>query len=250
MLGDDLALALDPVLFAGDRLGFATPDPWQAEFLRAQERQILLNCHRQAGKSTAAAIKALHRAWFIPKSTVLLVSPSLRQSSELFKKVSDYLDLMPDKPAFMPTDNQLSFELPNGSRVISLPGKEGTIRGYSSVDLLIEDEASQVDDSTYKATRPMLAVSAGQHVLMSTPHGQRGHFFTTWDKGGRGWKRVMVPVTFCKRISREFLAEERVTLGDLWYRQEYMCEFLADLNSIFPLDTIQQAFTPQVEAWQ
>jgi hypothetical protein len=249
MLYDDLALALDPVLFATERLGFTTPDPWQTDFLRTDARQVLLNCHRQAGKSTAAAIKALHRAWFFPRSTVLLISPSLRQSGELFKKVSDYLDLLPDRPAGMPQDNKLSFELPNGSRVISLPGTEQTIRGFSRVDLLIEDEAGLVEDATHKATRPFLAVSNGQHVLMSTPHGQRGHFYEAWQNGGPGWKRVEVPVSRCRRISASFLAEERRALGDLWYRQEYNCEFMAALNSIFPLDTIQQAFTNQVQAW-
>ena len=118
-------------MFATDRLGFTAPDPWQAAFLRASDRQIILNCHRQAGKSTVAAILALHRAWFYPGSLVLLVSPSLRQSGELFKKVVDFLDIvrstMPERPQRLPEDNKLSFELPNRSRVVSLPGSEGTI---------------------------------------------------------------------------------------------------------------------------
>ena len=114
---------------------------------------------------------------------------------------------------------------------------------------MIEDEFAQVDDLTYKASRPFLAISRGQLVLMSTPHGQRGHYYDTWTNGGPDWKRVEVPVTKCKRIPATFLASERRALGEMWYKQEYMCKFLSDINSIFPLELIEQAFTDQVKAW-
>ena len=61
-----------------------------------------------------------------------------------------------------------------------LPGQEKTIRGFSGVTLIIEDEASRVDDTLYRAVRPMLAVSGGRLILMSTPYGQTGHFFEEW----------------------------------------------------------------------
>ena len=81
----DIRCALDPVAFAVDRLGF-TPDPWQAETLRLTGRNTLLNCSRQSGKSTTTAIIALHTAIYRPGALVLLGSPSLRQSRELFVK--------------------------------------------------------------------------------------------------------------------------------------------------------------------
>jgi hypothetical protein len=71
----------------------------------------------------------------------------------------------------------------------------------------------------------MLAVSGGKLMMLSTPHGQRGVFFEAWDHGTE-WKRYRVPATECPRISLEFLEEERLTLGNWWYRQEYFCEFL------------------------
>ena len=46
-------------------------------------------------------------------------------------------------------------ELENGSRVISLPGNEKTVRGLASVDLIVIDEAARVDDELLAATRPM-----------------------------------------------------------------------------------------------
>src|SRR5262245_4749665 len=63
------------------------PDPWQEKLLGSEMGQILLLCSRQSGKSTVAAALALHTALSRPRSPVLLLSPSLRQSSELFRKV-------------------------------------------------------------------------------------------------------------------------------------------------------------------
>ena len=55
-------------------------------------------------------------------------------------------------------DNAISLQLPNGSRIVGLPGKEATVRGFSAVSLLLIDEAARVEDAMYKALRPMLAV--------------------------------------------------------------------------------------------
>ena len=71
-------------------------------------------------------------------------------------------------------DNETSLLLPNGSRIVGLPGMEATVRGFSAVSLMLIDEASRVDDAMYKALRPMLAVGQGDLWLMSTPCGKRG----------------------------------------------------------------------------
>ena len=78
------AMPSDPVKLAA-ALGLV-PDPWQSEVLRSDSRRLLLNCCRQSGKSTTTAILALHRALYAPESLILMVSPGLRQSGELFKK--------------------------------------------------------------------------------------------------------------------------------------------------------------------
>ena len=218
-LATDLRHALDPVAFAQDRFGFE-PDDWQAEALRSPSKRMLLNCSRQSGKSTTTAIIALHTAYFRPESLVLLLSPSLRQSRELFAKVSGFLKQIEPQPRPI-EDNRLSFSLDNGSRVVSLPGSGETVRGFSAPALVVEDEAAFCGDDLYIALRPMLAVSGGRLILMSTPNGRRGHFFEAWE--GDGWERVEVRAEDCPRISAEFLTSERVALGDLWYRQEYEC---------------------------
>ncbi len=128
-LATELRCALDAVAFAEERLGFQ-PDPWQAKVMRSPAKRVLLNCSRQAGKSTTTAIIGLHQALYYSRSLVLLVSPSLRQSRELFGKVQDFMKGLDTQPK-LDEDNRLSMSLDNGSRVVALPGDHATIRGFS-----------------------------------------------------------------------------------------------------------------------
>src|SRR5262249_58061446 len=82
-------------------------------------------------------------------------------------------------------ESVLRCELANGSRIVSLPGTERTVRGYSKADLIIIDEAARVEDSLLVATRPMMAVSegGGRLIALSTPAGKRGWFYEAWING-------------------------------------------------------------------
>jgi hypothetical protein len=136
--------------------------------------------------------------------------------------------------------------LQNHSRIVSLPGTEQTIRGFSGASLIIEDESARVDDALYYAVRPMLAVSGGQLILMSTPFGKRGHFFKEWTDGGDAWERVEIPASWCTRITREFLQEERRALGDWWYRQEYECQFVETVDQVFSYEDVHAALSDEI----
>jgi hypothetical protein len=238
--------ALDPVVFARDRLGF-DPDPWQVDFLRTGSPRILLNITRQGGKSTTAALLALHTALFRPKSLILLVSPSLRQSGELFKKVGQFRAAL-DPAAPLSVDNSLGCTFAgSGSRIVSLPGDGDTVRGFSAPSLIIEDEAARVDDTLYRSIRPMLATNDGQLILMSTPNGQSGHFWSEWSTGGETWERIAVKAEQVPRIPPAFLAEERRSLGDAWYRTEYCCEFLQSSTQVFRPEDVVRMISAEVE---
>jgi hypothetical protein len=241
-LREDLRLALDRVAFA-EKLGMSL-DSWQERLLRSDAERVLLNCARQSGKSTMTAIIALHRALYHPGSLVLCLAPALRQSQELFAKVLGfYRDL--DRPVIPQAERKLSLELENNSRIVTLPGSEKTVRGFSGAALLIVDEAARVDDGLYYAVRPMLAVSGGALMMLSTPHGKRGVFHEAWT-GGAGWERYEVPAEECPRISPEFLEEEREALPSWVYRQEYECSFEETEDQVFTHEMVERAVTPEV----
>jgi hypothetical protein len=156
--------------------------------------------------------------------------------------VSDYLD----------EDTKLSVKFDNKNRFLALPGSEKTIRGISAVTLLLEDESSRVLDELYKAVRPMLAVSHGRHILMSTPFGKRGHFWEVWDRRRRGvaptgkWQWFLVSADDCPRISKAFLEEEREELGELFFQQEYYNAFVDEETQLFTHDAIMKALNNEV----
>ncbi len=119
------------------------------------------------------------------------------------------------------------------------------MRGYSVVALLIIDEAARVPDELYVAVRPMLAVSGGRLVALSTPFGRRGWFHREWSQG-EGWERVRVTAEDCSRISAEFLTQERASLGDWAYQQEYDCQFVETEDAAFGHDLVRAALTHDV----
>ena len=246
MLATDLAMALDPVLLAG-RAGIR-PDPWQADLLRSRARQMILLCSRQAGKSTVSSLLAVDEALHRPPALILLLAPALRQSQELYKKVRQVLYDLGDLVPPIVQETALTLELANGSRIISLPGNnEANIRGFSNVALLVVDEASRVKDDLVYAVRPMLAVSGGRIVLLSTPWGKRGVFYNEWTEGGPAWQRVRITAHDVPRISPEWLEEEKRRMPDLFFRSEYLCEFTEVDDAVFSYDDIHAALSDEVE---
>ncbi len=235
----------DAVMMA--RRAGITPDVWQSDLLRSDARQVILNCSRQSGKSTISAVLAVHEAIYTPSSLVLLLSPSLRQSQELFRKIKDIYNAL-ESPA-MPKpieESALRLELDNGSRIIALPGTEQTVRGFSNVALLICDEAATCEDALFFSIKPMLAVSGGRIILLSTPRGKRGFFHSEW-MDGADWNRTLITADQCPRISPEWLERERQAMPDFWFRQEFLCEFVESIDSVFSFDEVQSAISDKVE---
>src|SRR5258708_37471063 len=95
------------------------PDPWQLQVLEGNYARLLLNCGRQAGKSTTVALLALVEAVFVPFTKVLLVSRSHRQSRELFRIVTDFHRRLGQPLQERRTSEELV--LTNQSRIVSLP---------------------------------------------------------------------------------------------------------------------------------
>ncbi len=225
--------------WAREQLGFEA-DATQRRVLDSRAKRGILNCTRQWGKSTVSAAKAVHWAWTEAGSLVLVASPGERQSAEFLRKAGEFVGRLGERVRG-DGDQSLSLLLPNGSRIVGLPGTEGTVRGFSAVSLLLIDEAARVPDAMYKALRPMLAVRNGDLWMMSTPYGRRGFFYETWARGDERWEKYSVAGTECERISRAFLDEERAVLGSVWFSQEYLCEFVDNGSGWFGRDLVEGA---------
>ena len=222
-------------------------DPWQREILNAKDRYLHITASRQSGKSSIMACKVFHTLLTEPNILVLIVAEQ-RQSNEDMRKVKElaktYDRILREKYGGELTltpvsENITSMELPNGSRCISLPGNE-KVRGYSKPRILWLDEDAFLDDEVFIGVDPMIEVSPeAQLVLSSTPNGTSGHFYHG-SKDPR-YRKFVVPWTMCPRISPESIEAKRITIGDAYVKQEYECQYLDELTSLFTEDGLRDS---------
>lgn len=205
-------------------------------------------CEGEKATDALNAALALWTALYEPGSLVLMISQVQRQSSELFMKALTMCRTL-GRPVDAEAETALTLRLTNGSRIVALPGKDGTIRSYSGVRLLLIDEAARVSTETYMAVRPMLAVSQGRLVTLSTPFGTCGWWYEAW-RGAEPWERYEVPASACPRISAEFLAAEARAMGNWWFDQEYRCIFRDALTAVFRQEDIDRVFSEDYETWE
>jgi hypothetical protein len=238
-ISDYLALEKYPGLFA-EALGL-DPDEWQYEVLESDSKRILLNCARQTGKSSIVAVMALHHALYTPGAMVIVISHTLEQAKESFRKITDYYKQI-GRPVLSITESVHRLELQNKSRIIALTGQApDSIRGYSDVTLLIIDEAAQVHEKAYTNARPMLNISDGKIVLLSTPHGKRGFFWQAWENETE-WLKIEINADQCPRFKKAFIMEEKARMLDWEFKQEYYCFFAEAIDSVFRAEDIEAAF--------
>ncbi|MGH2478069.1 MAG: terminase large subunit domain-containing protein [Ktedonobacteraceae bacterium] len=258
-------MAIDPAHFS--RVVGLPPDDWQRKLLQSTDRRILLNCSRQSGKTTTIGTLEAHAAIYLDGIQIINVSPGLRQSRELFRKVMTAYRIA-GKPVRPRVENKLELELANDSRVVALPGSEGTIRGFSGIDWLVFEEAARIPDELYHSVRPMIATRPDARIIIpSTPFGTRGFFYDQWlETVGKKlnhafgdiigatsmdeWAYFEVNAEDCPRISSEFLEEERTSMGDWWFQQEYMCKFMDAQGAAFRSEDIARIVRKGITAWQ
>lgn len=221
------------------------PDAWQADVLKRKNprRNTICCTSRQVGKSTVISVKAANRVCYTPDALVIVTAPVERQAKELYRKIKHCIERTPGAPAIV-TKNAVEMEMQNGSRVVCLPGKAENLAGYSAPDLVIIDEACYAKDNLYNTVSPMLAVSGGEMVLISTPFIRQGFFFDIWTdpESSIKWDKYEISAPEVSRIKADFLAEERRRLGEWWFNSQYMCKFQEAQDSLITDDMIMRAF--------
>jgi len=234
---------LSRVVFA--RRLFDSLDPWQEALLRDESKRILIAAARQSGKSSMCAAIGLHKVLYKENALVIVVSRSMRQSGELTTKIKQYYHQL-GEPVPATAERQLSLSLENGSRVVTLPGDEATIRGFSGPDLILIDEAARVPDDVYAAVSPMLAVSGGRLIALSTPNGPNNRFSEWWLRGD-GFNRHITTAYDNPRISDEFLQQERNSMTPVEFAMEYEVSFDAEHYQLFTREMLDGAIDDDVE---
>lgn len=263
------------------------PDPWQTYCMR-QYRNTMSCVSRQRGKTSVAAAKAIAVAITQAPADVIYTARALRQVRE-FQRRCRFLYNAIRRPRGKPlpfnvkdldinekltdydweqlprlvNDNIFEMKLANGSRIIGIPAKEETVRGYDNIRLVIIDEAARVPDNFFQSVGAFLATTRGTMDVYSTPFGKRGWFYNFME-GEKAldsdWVRVRVAVLGCHhrhhtipmcdycrantnlRMTKSWLAAERRRIGDRWWGQEYETDFNEAVGQLIPQHDINSAF--------
>ena len=240
---------------------------YQSRVYRDGARFIAWIAGRQIGKSFTGAMRAVARCDLRPKCDFLIASPSERQSLEAVEKCRAHVEAFRtvkiaeevverDAPGALMKSATIIFE--NGSRIIAVPGKPDTVRGFSA-DIWMDEFAFFEDpDATWKAILPSISnplKGLKTALLTSTPNGKSGRGKRFYDivtnKGAidpaamppqyeaGAWSIHRTPITLAAPELGTNLEELRAAVDDdeTW-RQEFLAEFIDGSSVLLPYDVM------------
>ena len=241
-----LTVSLDPV--ERFRLAVGEPDAWQQDLLRSdplvndEDRMLLALCGRQSGKSTSAGGLAYDD--FSKGKTVILTAPSMRQSTELFRRILEFKNTDPFCPPIVrQTQTELEAHPSHGGRIVVVPATDQA-RGMTA-DTILADEASFVGDDALTAFFPMRR-ETGRIILLSTPNMRTGYFYDTWVSGKQVRRITARSIDIPRRRAQvEF---DRATMSETTFRREHLCEFIGAGTPLISWDSLESASNNEVDA--
>ena len=221
---------------------------------------------RQTGKDFSSQCEAVRDAMQREKTTWMIAAPSERQAIESLNKAREWAEAFKlaiadeieerDAPGALMKSTEIHFA--NKSRIIAVPGRPNTVRGFSANLVLTEFAFFDDPDATWKAVLPSITnpLRGGEKKvrIVSTPNGKGGRgkrFYDILDanlfnpREGRKqtWSCHLVTIEDAVKLGLPVDLEElRAGLDDpqAW-AQEFMCEFLDSSNTLLPYDLIAAA---------
>lgn len=239
--------------------------PYQARWVNDASRWKLGLMARQTGKDFSSSAEVVEDCHTRPGTTWMIAAPSERQSMETLGKckewaeafelaIADYQEeRMGSHPQALLKAGSITF--PNKSRIVAVPGRPDTVRGFSANILATEFAFFEDQDATWRALLPSITnpLRGGEKRvrLISTPNGKSGRFFKIVDENllnvppgtTAKWSVHKVAIQDAVRQGLPIDIEElRAGLDDPeGWAQEFECEFLDSSNVLLPYDLIALA---------
>ena len=215
---------------------------YQREFLDCDAQFRLILKSRQVGMSTVISWEALANSLLKDHRTILFVSASQRQATELLnyvKRILGNMRLRRSIPTLQETQQSIMFSGTN-SRIISLPNSPNTIQGLRAHEIYI-DEFGIMDNDKRILDAILPSISLGGRVtILSTPWGKRGEFYRLVTEA-RDHKNEFVlfeiPYTRCNYPGfQDNINKLKSILDPMSFAESYMCEFVDENRSYFPYE--------------
>lgn len=148
-----------------------------------------LSVPRQNGKNYALEARELY-GLYVLEERILHTAHEVRTSKAHFKRMCKYFEDVPDLKKLVKsiskTNGEEAIYLTNGAELRFVSRSKRAARGFSS-DLLVIDEAQELDSESYEAILPIISASPNpQQILTGTPPGPKasGEVFTKLRNNG------------------------------------------------------------------
>ncbi|KAA0257226.1 hypothetical protein FHQ18_11720 [Deferribacter autotrophicus] len=220
------------------------------EKLNAHKYSVLL-WSRQTGKSFLISLWAVLRALELKNHTILIISPTERQSKNLIDKVKTHVQAFKIAGAQVNEKmfddlkiNQLEVVLPNGSRIIGLPANPDGVRGFSG-DVILEEAAFFKDGrAVLQAIFPTITRKKEYKLIaISTPRGKNDIFYHLWNIAGEDPFYFRMKLTIfdaaCQGLDVDIEALRRGCPDEDTWKTEYLCEFADENETLLSYELIQ-----------
>ena len=223
--------------------------PYQQTALKGIEKHkySVLLWSRQTGKSFLLSYFAIKRCITFKNHKVLVISPSERQSKEFMDKVRMHINALKNANVEFFEDavaNILEARFSNGSRIIAVPSKPETVRGFTGD--VIMDEASFFDKGfeVYQAVFPTITRKKEYKLIaISTPRSKKDVFYFLWEtaKDDPLWFRMKLTIydAIEKGLNIDVEELKRGIKNENAWKTEYLCEFLDEEEVLLPYEVIQ-----------
>jgi hypothetical protein len=217
---------------------------YQAQIVESPARFKVVAGGRRVGKSTLAAVLAMHEA--AQGRRVWLVAPVYRQADEIWRTCRM---LARQIPRVRVRDGERMVEFPGGGMIETRSADEPDRLRGAGLDLVILDEAALIAESAWaESLRPALSDRNGRALLISTPRGRDWFwraFLRGQDEAETDWASWQIPTSANPLIPAAELESARRELPEMVYRAEFLAEFTDEAGSVFR--RVHEASTGQVE---
>lgn len=220
--------------------------PHQLEVVASPARYRVICAGRQVGKSRLLAVLALHQAFAVARSTVLIVSQGDVASKRLLEDVCSLVLASPMLAGSVVDESSKVVTLSNGSTIRAVPASAAQIRGWA-VDLLILDEAAFIDPEIWRAAEPSIIARPGSRVVLcSSPWGSPDHFFRALWTRGTGAASVQLeawhwPSITSPLVDAQLLEAIRDRETPAYFAREYLAEWTDAAGAYFTTAELEAA---------
>jgi len=159
------------------------------------------------------------------------MTPTFKQRKSI---AWDYMKQFTNKiPYIKFNETKLRVDLPNGSR-ITLLGSENSdgLRGIY-LDGCVIDEYANVNNKLFpEIIRPALSDRKGYCVFIGTPQGMNNNFYELDQhaQGAEDWFNYKAKASDTQIVDPEELVKAKEVMGEKKYKQEFECEWIANIE--------------------